>query len=126
ADGVPLVLLRDGGGAPVAWPDRCPHRLVPLSAGVAEGGTVRCAYHGWEFTADGRCVALPSLPPGSAVPPRANLPAGPAVREDGGRIWVRRADLAPAGPTVLLSNVDDALRYAWHPVALAGEVTGAP
>ncbi|HKS98196.1 MAG TPA: aromatic ring-hydroxylating dioxygenase subunit alpha, partial [Rugosimonospora sp.] len=129
ADGVPLVLLRDPAGAPVAWLDRCPHRLVPLSAGSPGAGVLRCAYHGWAFAPDGRCVDLPSQEPGSAVPPRAHLPAGPSVREDAGTIWVRRDDLTAlpvAEPGELLSNVDEGLLAAWHPVALSSEVTDEP
>ncbi len=129
-DGVPLVLLRTGAGGPaVAYLDRCPHRLVPLSAGTVAGGTLRCAYHGWAFTADGHCVDLPSQPEGSAIPPRAHLPAGPRVREADGAVWLHRADVAAlrsASPGDLLSNVDDALLSAWHPVALALEVTEVP
>jgi phenylpropionate dioxygenase-like ring-hydroxylating dioxygenase large terminal subunit len=122
-DGVPLVLLRVHPDGPVvAYRDRCPHRLVPLSAGTVVGGALRCAYHGWEFASDGRCVNLPSQPPGSAVPPRAHLPAGPPVREESGTVWLRREGLAAEAELPALSNVDDALLPAWHPVALADEV----
>jgi phenylpropionate dioxygenase-like ring-hydroxylating dioxygenase large terminal subunit len=121
-EGVPLVLLRDSAGAPVAWLDRCPHRLVPLSAASVEGGALRCAYHGWAFTPDGRCVDLPSRPPGTPLPPRADLAPGPRARDEAGTVWLERAGLAAAGPTELLSNVDDALLRAWHPVALSDEV----
>src|SRR5262245_18277535 len=62
-DGVPLILLRTSAGDLVSWLDQCPHRLIPLSAGTVERGTLRCAYHGWEFYSSGRCVALPSQPP---------------------------------------------------------------
>ena len=55
ADGVPLVLLRPAPGAPpVAYADRCPHRLVPLSAATAQDGRLQCAYHGWQFGAEVR------------------------------------------------------------------------
>jgi phenylpropionate dioxygenase-like ring-hydroxylating dioxygenase large terminal subunit len=122
--GVPLVLLRpEPGGPVVAFADRCPHRLVPLSAGTFAGGTLRCAYHGWEFDAAGACVAIPSNAPGTAIPPRAALPPGPAVREDdAGGVWVRGDDVAPPAPADLLSNVDPGLAHAWHPVALLSEL----
>jgi vanillate O-demethylase monooxygenase subunit len=35
--GEDLVLYRASDGAPVAFPDRCVHRLAPLSAGRLEG-----------------------------------------------------------------------------------------
>lgn len=129
--GVPVVLVRLFETGPVvAYLDRCPHRLVPLAAGVVEGGTLRCAYHGWSFDADGRCTDLPS---GGSIPPRADLPARPAVREEAGHIWLRTAEVvaaeAAAGsppPAELLSNVDKALWYAWHPVALSTQLGDQP
>ena len=48
-------------GVVAAFADRCPHRLVPLSAGSVdvEGGAevLRCAYHGWCFDGSGACTA---------------------------------------------------------------------
>ena len=49
--GEPIVMGRDGKGAPFALRDLCPHRAVPLSAGQMldepDGGkTVECPYHG--------------------------------------------------------------------------------
>ncbi len=125
---VPLVLYRPAADQPpVAFADRCPHRLVPLSAGGLDGGRLRCAYHGWEFSADGRCVALPSAGPDATPPPRADLPPGPRVREQDGQVLVHAGDLAAldADPTDLLTNEHPALAYAWHPVALSGEITAA-
>jgi phenylpropionate dioxygenase-like ring-hydroxylating dioxygenase large terminal subunit len=120
AAGVPLVLLRPFAGAqPVAFADRCPHRLVPLSAATLTGGRLRCAYHGWEFDAAGACVELPSQQ--GSVPPRANLPAGPPLRIENGTIYADITGVSP-DPGELLTNEDPALRHAWHPVALAAEV----
>jgi phenylpropionate dioxygenase-like ring-hydroxylating dioxygenase large terminal subunit len=123
-DGVPLVVLRmHDAGPPVAFPDHCPHRLVPLSAATLDQGVLRCAYHGWEFAADGTCVAVPSLGDKASIPPRASL-TGLPVKEEGDAIWVRRPDAGPAGgdPVELASNVDPELRRAWHPVALSTEL----
>jgi phenylpropionate dioxygenase-like ring-hydroxylating dioxygenase large terminal subunit len=123
--GCPLVVLRPAPGAPaVVFADRCPHRMVPLSAGVVADGRLRCAYHGWEFGPDGRCAQVPSAGPDSDPPPRADLAAVRRVTEDGGMIRVHRDDLAglaKSGPVPGLSNTDRALRYAWHPVGLVSE-----
>jgi phenylpropionate dioxygenase-like ring-hydroxylating dioxygenase large terminal subunit len=120
AAGVPLVVLRPFEGAePVAFADRCPHRLVPLSAATLDGGRLRCAYHGWEFDAAGTCVELPSQPGGA--PPRANLPAGPPLRIADGTIYADVSDVG-ADPGDLLTNDHPALRHAWHPVALTSEL----
>ncbi|MET7392679.1 Rieske 2Fe-2S domain-containing protein [Dactylosporangium sp. NPDC005572] len=122
-DGVALVVLRPApGAAPVAFADRCPHRLVPLSAGSFEHGVLRCPYHGWEFDASGRCLVVPSNGPEAKVPPRADLPPGPPLREADGSVWVDRAAVTPPGPLDLLSNVDPGLLRAWHPVALLEEL----
>ncbi|SDS20146.1 Rieske 2Fe-2S domain-containing protein [Actinoplanes derwentensis] len=119
ANGVPLVILRPEPGAdPVVFADRCPHRLVPLSAATLDGGRLRCAYHGWEFDSSGACVALPSQE--GAAPPRARL-SGPAVRIDGGTIYVDTAGLPGPDPGDLLTNEDPGLRKAWHPVGLAAD-----
>jgi phenylpropionate dioxygenase-like ring-hydroxylating dioxygenase large terminal subunit len=123
AAGVPLVLLRPAPqGPPVAFADRCPHRLVPLSAATMVGGRLQCAYHGWQFDAAGACVALPSQE--GQAPPRANLPPGPQIRVEDGTVYVSAEDVAatPADPSALLTNEDPALRAAWHPVALAEEL----
>jgi phenylpropionate dioxygenase-like ring-hydroxylating dioxygenase large terminal subunit len=125
AEGVPLVLVRPEPGAePVAFADRCPHRLVPLSAATLDGGRLRCAYHGWEFDGSGACVELPSQP--GHAPPRADLPAGPRVRVADGRVYLHAGDVAATAgdPAGLLTNEDPALRAAWHPVALASEPRG--
>lgn len=57
--GEKLVLWLDGDGRPVALQDRCCHRSAELSRGRVEAGTIQCAYHGWRFNAEGRCVHVP-------------------------------------------------------------------
>ncbi|MEU4236705.1 Rieske 2Fe-2S domain-containing protein [Actinoplanes sp. NPDC026619] len=117
AGGVPLVVLRPSPGAePVVFADRCPHRLVPLSAATVEGGRMRCAYHGWEFDAAGNCVSLPSQE--GAPPPRASLPAGPKVRITDGMVEI--SGLPASDPEDLFTNEDPSLRNAWHPVGIIG------
>ena len=44
--GTPLVLWRRSDGSPVAFEDRCVHRLAPLSLSRCEGDRLRCMYHG--------------------------------------------------------------------------------
>jgi vanillate O-demethylase monooxygenase subunit len=50
-------------------------------------------YHGWRFTADGRCVAIPALEDGAAIPERATLRRPAEVAEQDGLVW-----LAPEPP----------------------------
>jgi phenylpropionate dioxygenase-like ring-hydroxylating dioxygenase large terminal subunit len=81
------VVWRAPGGELVAAPDRCPHREAPLSLGHVEGGCLVCAYHGWTFGDGGRCVEVPSAPPGVPIPPRAHLPVV-EVEERYGLVWL--------------------------------------
>ncbi|MEM7799352.1 MAG: aromatic ring-hydroxylating dioxygenase subunit alpha [Chloroflexota bacterium] len=57
----PHALFKGQNGEIGTLLDRCPHRNVPLSDGKVEGGAIVCPYHGWRFSTDGRCVAIPGL-----------------------------------------------------------------
>jgi len=96
------VLARLNGEI-VAFEDRCPHRLAPLSAGWVEGATgtdeLRCGYHGWSFDATGGCTAIPALGPHAHLPPRAHLVPAWGVIEAHGLIW-----LAPEEPCAPLPD----------------------
>lgn len=83
--GTPLVVFRTPTGV-VALLDRCPHRNVPLSLGrVRREGRLECAYHGWQFGAEGRCLAVPGLVGSPAKTWR--VPAYAAL-ERAGLVWV--------------------------------------
>ena len=90
--GRPWVLVRLDGRL-VAFEDRCPHRLAPLSIGTVCGATLQCRYHGWTFDGDGACVRIPSLGDDATIPPRARLAAPAGLAERHGLVW-----LAPAPP----------------------------
>jgi phthalate 4,5-dioxygenase oxygenase subunit len=67
----------------------CPHRGADLFFGRNENGGIRCAYHGWKFATDGRCLAMPTMDPGSArnrAELNVRLLAYP-VQEAGGFLW---------------------------------------
>ncbi|MDQ3714794.1 MAG: aromatic ring-hydroxylating dioxygenase subunit alpha [Actinomycetota bacterium] len=128
AGGGDFVLVRlHTGGPPAVFAAHCPHRLVPLAAAKVVEGTLQCAYHGWRFGPDGRCVAVPSLTADANLPPRAHLAEPPEVCELAGEVWLRplsgqTIEQAPRG----ITNLDPALRRAWHPVALASELDSGP
>ncbi len=50
-----------------AWRDLCLHRGTRLSLGSVQGETLVCAYHGWTYNGEGRCVRFPAHP--SQTPP---------------------------------------------------------
>jgi phenylpropionate dioxygenase-like ring-hydroxylating dioxygenase large terminal subunit len=106
-----------------AFEDSCPHRGVPLSEGrieaardVGGGGStdafLQCAYHGWEFAADGTCSSIPQL--GSAFRP-ASWPAACAtafpacVAQD--LLWIfpsrDRPELAASKAPATIPQLDD-------------------
>jgi phenylpropionate dioxygenase-like ring-hydroxylating dioxygenase large terminal subunit len=85
--GRPLVLFRGAGDAPSAFTDRCPHRNVPLSMGTVVDGTLQCRYHGWRFSGDGQCVAVPGLVDGE-VSLRSRCAETWACVEQQGLVWV--------------------------------------
>jgi vanillate O-demethylase monooxygenase subunit len=103
--GEPYILFRtsSAAGELVAFADRCPHRLAPLSLGRREGDVLRCAYHGWCFDSSGRCVEIPALGPGATLPANARLKAPAGVAERLGMVF-----LAPDAPLVELPSVGEA------------------
>ncbi len=84
--GLSLVLFRDGDGRASVLLDRCPHRNVPLSLGRIADGNLQCAYHGWQFSGDGRCQQVPGLC--SQDKGRGQRATHFAVREQQGLVWV--------------------------------------
>ncbi len=86
-EGRPLVLFRGVERQVVALTDRCPHRNVPLSMGTVQAGTLQCAYHGWRFSTEGTCVAVPGLR-STDVSLKSRGAEWWATRELDGFIWV--------------------------------------
>ena len=116
-----LVVWRTADGRLVAAPDRCPHREAPLTAGWIESGELVCAYHGWRFGDEGRCVEVPSSGAGVPVPPAAHLPCV-SVAERYGLVWICLDE--PAGDIPAIGHEDDpAFRrinsgvQVWHTAA---------
>ncbi len=57
--GEELTLFRTERGEYGLVDDRCPHRCMSLEYGIPEQCGLRCAYHGWLFDAQGRCLEQP-------------------------------------------------------------------
>jgi phenylpropionate dioxygenase-like ring-hydroxylating dioxygenase large terminal subunit len=93
--GRPIALFRDAAGRPAALEDRCAHRNAPLSLGRVCSGRLQCAYHGWEYDAEGRVANVPSLPEGQC-PAGLAVPRLRTVEQDG-FVWVAPDAPAPAG-----------------------------
>ena len=89
-------------GELTAFPDACPHRLSPLSAGRVVDGTIQCAYHGFRFAADGTCVEIPIVDPDRPIPAGAHCRTAAGVAESAGLIW-----LAVEEPLIPLPEVPE-------------------
>lgn len=88
--GQAIALYRDGQGQIHALEDRCPHRQVKLSHGAVVGQNLECAYHAWQFDAQGNCAEVPYLEPNQKLP-ACKIRSYP-VREQDGFIWVWPGD----------------------------------
>ncbi len=62
--GYRMVFWRGIDGALHALEDRCPHRGVPLSCGIAMGDRIACGYHGVQVDSNGVAVVVPGAPGG--------------------------------------------------------------
>ena len=60
--GEKLVLFRDNSGALGLLARGCAHRQTSLVYGMPEESGLRCAYHGWVWDSEGRCIEQPSEP----------------------------------------------------------------
>lgn len=93
----PVLMYRTGAGEPVAFLDRCPHRLVPLSAGKLSRDQISCGYHGMVFASDGRCVHIPGQ---DKIPPNTAATVFPLV-ERHGMLWIWMGDAGAADPELI-------------------------
>src|ERR1700722_17090668 len=85
--GEPLVLWRGQDGSPRVMSDVCVHRGTALSLGTVSDDQIVCAYHGWRYGADGRCVTIPQLADPARVPAKARVAVFQA-QERYGLLWV--------------------------------------
>ena len=95
--GIDVVMLRHSNGEVAALQDRCPHRLLPLSAGKRVGDELQCGYHGMRFSMAGECTLAPGQ---SMVPAKACVATYP-LAEKHGLLWIWMGDAARAKPTLI-------------------------
>ena len=111
--GEELIAFRDSAGTVALVEPRCPHRGADLYFGRNEAGGIRCAYHGWKFDAQGRCVETPTVPPEAAARmcEKARIRAYP-TQDWGGFVW---AYLGPGDAPPLPQLEFGALPPAYRP-----------
>ena len=81
--GEDLVIFRDGRGRYGLIHRACPHRGTDLAFGRLEDGGLRCAFHGWLFDIDGKCLQTPAEPEGSNLCRNIRQKAYPVVERSG-------------------------------------------
>ena len=55
-----LVAYRTATGRVVVMDARCSHMGSDLGRGKVVGDAIQCAFHGWEYGPDGRCIRIPA------------------------------------------------------------------
>lgn len=98
ADGAPFkvrlfgenfVAFRVTDGRVGFMQEACPHRCASMALARNEANGLRCIFHGWKFSVEGKCVDAPTEPHGQrekfaeSVPVRTH-----PVHEAGGIVWV--------------------------------------
>jgi phenylpropionate dioxygenase-like ring-hydroxylating dioxygenase large terminal subunit len=81
-----IAIFRGSDDGLRAVEDRCAHRQLKLSLGQVDGCHLTCAYHGWKYSGDGRCVEIPHDLFGHAMP-KVRIASYP-VQVRYGLIWV--------------------------------------
>ena len=59
--GEPIVVTRDKHGVLRAFSNVCRHRAGPIASGSGCKNVLRCGYHGWTYTLDGRLIGTPDV-----------------------------------------------------------------
>jgi choline monooxygenase len=57
----PIVVVRDKDGTLRAFSNVCRHRAGPIASGSGCKSVLRCGYHGWTYTLDGRLIGTPEV-----------------------------------------------------------------
>jgi hypothetical protein len=113
--GEDLVMFRDDAGRYGLIGRACPHRGTDLAFGRRENGGLRCAFHGWLFDVDGRCLETPAEPEGSVLRRNIRHTAYPVVERSG----ILFAYLGPGEPPAL-PHFDCFTAPATHTFAFKG------
>jgi 5,5'-dehydrodivanillate O-demethylase len=111
--GEDFVLFRDGAGRVGMLEPHCAHRRTSLANGRVEERGIRCCYHGWLWSAEGRCLEIPSEAPEHPLKDRVSMASYP-TEEAGGLVfaYIGRQP-APLLPRYDLLVHASGTRYVW-------------
>lgn len=106
-----LMAYRAEDGSPVVADAHCPHLGANIAhGGLFNGGRLKCPFHGWEFSTDGKCVSIPYC---EHVPPKARLKTYPAAEVSG--MILMWFDPAGKDPTFEFPGIDGYGTDQWTP-----------
>ena len=119
ADGAPervrlfgenFVAFRATDGRVGFMQEGCPHRCASLALARNEDNGLRCIFHGWKFSVDGKCVDAPTEPVGQREKFAASVPVRThPTHEAGGLVWVYMGakDTPPRFPDYEFTTLPD-------------------
>ena len=104
--GEKLIAFRDSEGRVGLLEEGCPHRCMSLFYGINDGGGLMCAYHGWKFDVEGRCIDMPSDHPSSTFKDRVRAVSYPTI-ESAGMVWAYMgpAEHQPPPPSFIFNRL---------------------
>ena len=111
--GEDFVLFRDENGSYGLMDRDCPHRGADLAFGRLENGGLRCAFHGWLFDTEGRCLETPAEPASSTFCQRIRQRAYPVVARNGIIFAYLGEGEPPAFPAFDCFTAPDAYTFAF-------------
>jgi phthalate 4,5-dioxygenase oxygenase subunit len=91
----------------------CAHRGADLAYGRLEDGGLRCAFHGWLFDVQGRCLETPAEPEGSRLCEHIRQRAYPVAEKSGVLFAYLGEGEAPAFPALDCFVAPDAYTFAF-------------
>lgn len=105
--GEDLVAFRNTAGTVGLIEAACPHLGAPLYYGTNRDRGVRCAFHGWKFDVNGRCIEIPMEARGVEFRESLRLPSYPTLTA-AGVLWTHLgADEPVVGPQEVWGDVSE-------------------
>ena len=115
--GEDLVAFKDDKGRYGLIGRHCPHRGTDLAYGRLEDGGLRCAFHGWLFDVNGKCLQTPAEPDNSNLCANIRQKSYPVVEKSG----ILFAYLGPGEPPAF-PDFDCFVAPATHTFAFKGMI----
>ncbi|HSG33477.1 MAG TPA: Rieske 2Fe-2S domain-containing protein [Sphingomonadaceae bacterium] len=119
ADGAPFrvrlfgqnfVAFRVTDGRTGFMQEACPHRCASMALARNEANGLRCIFHGWKFSVEGKCVDAPTEPASQRATFAESVPVRThPTHEAGGIVWVYmgRKEAPPPFPDYEFTQLPD-------------------